>query len=627
MKFAMDFYENNMNILKEQRTPLYERLQKWEAEKEEEANPLEKIYATEAKDGNAVLHIVKEGKDVRLNSPYRPEDEAKKWAAQFDFQNLNTYAVMFGMGNLLFVKELLNNMKEDGKLALYEPSISVFQWNMSNTDMTELFKDKRVWIVLEDINPDDIGRFMDENFHWTTIPFQITCHHTGYDGLFMESYRNILKKIEKRKSMAVINKDTQVYFSRSYVLNAIHNLEYVPDSNMLAEYIEGMPKDMPVIIVSAGPSLDKNIDQLKEIHNKAFILATDTAVRFLLQHDIIPDAMITIDANKPFSYLSDERIAEVPLFCALEANHEILEFHKGKKIWFKSGDFLDDFYKNKDLVFPDYNIGGSVATAAISVCVGLEFKTIVLIGQDLAYSGDVTHAGGEISGILNEEYGVKMIEGIDGKPIKSRHDWIIYLNWIEDSIKIMNKQGIEVVDATEGGAMIHGSKIMTLHEMIEEYCNSTSTFDFSSFLKSKRPTFEGEGRREVWMNMKKCLQELKDMQNMSKEAEGICDRALKLFENGISAKKAKKIDSYIERVMFFNNAIKEMLVYLLLDIYISDVATEELKDIFTLSNDKNKDAIGTLQSAKAIYSAVQKATEELYPEMEQVLEKICPSED
>ena len=55
---------------------------------------------------------------------------------------------------------------------------------------------------------------------------------------------------------------------------------------------------------------------------------------------------------------------------------------------------MSKLYNKYKKDFPNYNVGGSVATAAFNVCLLLKFNRIILIGQDLAYSGDVTHAGG-----------------------------------------------------------------------------------------------------------------------------------------------------------------------------------------------------------------------------------------
>jgi len=54
-------------------------------------------------------------------------------------------------------------------------------------------------------------------------------------------------------------------------------------------------KDVPIIIVSTGPSLDKNIDLLKEAKGRALIISAGSALRPLLMRNIKPDFFAIID--------------------------------------------------------------------------------------------------------------------------------------------------------------------------------------------------------------------------------------------------------------------------------------------------------------------------------------------
>ncbi|WP_373845633.1 6-hydroxymethylpterin diphosphokinase MptE-like protein, partial [Clostridium sp.] len=58
------------------------------------------------------------------------------------------------------------------------------------------------------------------------------------------------------------------------------------------ECVKDKYKDIPAIIVSAGPSLDKNISELKRAEGKALIIATDAVLTTLKNHGIVPDAVV-----------------------------------------------------------------------------------------------------------------------------------------------------------------------------------------------------------------------------------------------------------------------------------------------------------------------------------------------
>lgn len=517
-------YQENLDALKKYRYNFYEKYMEVCDENRNQLNI--QVDISEARDGNQIIIACKDEKKVRLNSQYRPIQEAQKWAMSFETGNIMVNAMMFGFGNGMFVKELLKRLKKDAKLFIYEPCLDIFVCAMRNFELTNIIKDERVGLCVQNVNMDEYELFVQSRAHWTNTESQICCQHTGYKELFWEDYMQFISIIQKTNDIVEVNKNTMAHFSEKMVINMLENLKYVKDSRYITDYVKLFPRNIPAIIVSAGPSLDKNIDLLKKAKGRAFILAVDTAMRQLIKHAIIPDAMVTLDAAKPFAYMNDPILRDIPLFCMLESNHEIMEFHKGIKIWFDGGSFLGDLFKRHGKQFTQYNTGGSVATGAFALCVSMEFHTIVLIGQDLAYAGDITHAGGEVCHVYNEEAGVRFVEGIDGNPVRTRQDWIIYRNWFEDAIKELKIQRkAKVIDATEGGALIHGSDIMTLEQVIETYC--TKEIDSGKLLQSVRPAFDKEQFWGIKKEIIHYIDEIKEMREKAQEAAKDCDSVLK----------------------------------------------------------------------------------------------------
>lgn len=611
----MSYYQQNIELLREKRPGFYELYEKCISSRER-AYPCEEIISGEAKDGNNIFQVRRDGQTVRLNSPYRPLQEAERWAAQFSGENIKVNAVMFGIGNGIFPRELLRKLRQDAKLFLVEPCVDIFRLAMEQQDMRDIIADERILFCFEDINPDGFFDLFRKNTHWTNLETQIICHHTGYEILFQEAYRDFLRSVQKASQTAQVNKDTQAYFSKKVVPNMIENLIYLKEGRIITDYVNKFPRDIPAIIVAAGPSLDKNIEELKRAQGKAFILAVDTAMRHLIKHEIMPDAMITLDVGKPFRYMNDPILKDIPLFCIFESNHEIMEFHQGIKIWFQGGPFQKGLFSMFDKNFVAYNAGGSVATAAFSVCAALEFERIVLVGQDLAYQGDITHAGGAISHVLNEKRGVKMIEGIDGNPVKSRHDWIIYLDWFEEAIAFIKDQ-TEVIDATEGGAMIHGSKIMTLVDVIDDYCKHE--VDCASILQGQAPVFTEEEYALVVEEIKKYSPELSEMERMAEQAAKDCKKALHLLEKD---PQNIKLDRMQKRVLETTSQISEYEIYELVDIYMSQIANQYLSGVFVVSDDSHQDEVNMYRSSQMIFQGIAETARELRPMLEKLTEQL-----
>ena len=61
----------------------------------------------------------------------------------------------------------------------------------------------------------------------------------------------------------------------------------------IRQALEGLNvEEIPAILVSAGPSLDKNISELKKAQGKAFIVVVDAALRTVLRAGVRPDLTI-----------------------------------------------------------------------------------------------------------------------------------------------------------------------------------------------------------------------------------------------------------------------------------------------------------------------------------------------
>ena len=160
---------------------------------------------------------------------------------------------------------------------------------------------------------------------------------------------------------------------------------------------------MPAIIVSAGPSLNKNIEELKKAKNKAFIIAVDTAMKPLLRNGIIPDMYAIIDGTKPLELVAVEESRNIPLLSEVRAAHAVMDYHKGKKFFFREfTPYFDRMYEMNHKEWAAMDVGGSVATAAFSLACYLGLGTVIMVGQDLALTGNKTHADGTFKEKMEE---------------------------------------------------------------------------------------------------------------------------------------------------------------------------------------------------------------------------------
>lgn len=599
----MNSYDENLKIIQKYRASFYENIRIMEAEEPEEM--CADVEAMETREGCSSLVIGVCDHKYRLNSSYYPLEEARKWVSQFEFKNLGITVSMFGFGNGIFIREILKKLPGDGRIIIYEPSKEIFLYSLKEENFFDLWTDQRVQLYVGKKSRVKLVNAIGASTHWTNVYSQIVCKHPQYDKAFLEEYRDFLKIINENNERTFINRNTESYFGKIIVENTVGNLSFIKGANTVLDYYGKLPADVPAIIVSAGPSLDKNIEELKRAKGKAVIVATDTALKYLFDHDIDPDFVVTLDPLKPSKYFSNPRCKNIPMFCKIESNQEIIHNHTGKKILFSCHNYLNRLYYKLGKLISGYNAGGSVATGAFSICADLKFHRIVLIGQDLAYGDGVTHAGGDISPVLAEEEGIRMVEDIYGNMIKTRHDWYIYLQWFVNSIEAV--PDIEVIDATEGGARIKGTRLMTLKDVIDQYC--IQAVDCDSIVKSIPPTLnEGETIKAEAI-VDESRRELDRIVSKAVKAISLCNKVIKeckrnRFDTGECidmVEKIKKINTYIEGT----------LVYELIDTYISEEASKKLATLYQVDKDENEDRINTFTRAAAMYELTKKAALEI----------------
>lgn len=104
-----------------------------------------------------------------------------------------------------------------------------------------------------------------------------------------------------------IYRNTIYNFREEFAAHALSNMyDYLwqTDTHYLKERLaEEDLSDVPAIIVAAGPSLNKNVQELKRAKGKALILVVDAALRAVVNAGITPDLGITIDARVPERFL------------------------------------------------------------------------------------------------------------------------------------------------------------------------------------------------------------------------------------------------------------------------------------------------------------------------------------
>lgn len=147
----------------------------------------------------------------------------------------------------------------------------------------------------------------------------------------------------------------------------------------------------PAIIVSAGPSLNKNIAKLKDMKNKAIVIAVDTIASRLCNEGIIPDFICSVEREvETYTYFYENKQypSETTLVGPMVLYPPIFEEFKGDII-LPMREHVGEFNwirKVFDIHGENYiETGNSCAHVAFGFAKHIGASPIVLVGQDLAF--------------------------------------------------------------------------------------------------------------------------------------------------------------------------------------------------------------------------------------------------
>ncbi len=527
----------------------------------------------------SIVCITKDGYEYALSSRVDSEGAAEIYAERFNNpEPFETYC-LFGLGDGRIARNVLKNLYDNNLLIAIEPDIEVVLTVMNTFDISDLISNDQFYLLIG--NPrlyENLQDILEGVINAGTIAPIRFLISPGYDALYYDMCDSCIKMADYVMDAIRINSNTLIKMTDVMNLNTFKNIKYLVEGSDFRSIIDKFKeidlRDIPAILVSAGPSLDKNIDDLKRAEGKAFIFAVDSAARALENHNINYNAVTTGDAEKEYSVFEDDRTRTKPLIAEISSNYKIIENWKGR-LFFDQAAMGYVLQKSiLDGVLPHdlggVETGGSISTNAFSALMSLGFKTIVLVGQDLAFTGGKGHVEGFSDQESDEDLkfrGIEQVEGWDGTMLTTDAQMRYYVRWFEKKIEAV-KDDITVIDATEGGAKIQGAINMTLNEVIDTRC--TKSCDFDEVLRSVPNTFEGENINKCKDHLKKLPDRLLDYEKKLKKFKEAYIKMSEFIKKGITS--GKEFDKTYKVVKEANKTeFKEPLYHLVTSFCLREV--------------------------------------------------------
>lgn len=488
-------------------------------------------------EGEPILKIKKNDKSVYLCGKRNNIEPARLWVKNLGKLQSMAPVLIMGTGNPFYLKELVEQTENRITIIVYEPSLPIFLKFLEMVDLERWMEKHLIIFWVNGLPGMEIGQMrgvLEQVLKYETLNFSRHFILPNYDILFADQAVEFIKMCRDIAMEEVLQFNTRNAFSKITVKNLFANAKYLVDGYKITQLPEVIPRDIPCILVAAGPSLNKNIQELKNAKGRAFIVAVDTAIKPLLQADIVPDMFAIVDAEKPLDLVKAEEARSIPLLTTLNAAPEVLEYHTGIKFFWDEGyQFAERIILKSGQMVGSLSSGGSVATVVFSFFHKIGMETIILVGQDLAYTDNKSHADGTFQEIMEQHdtSGFLMVEGNYEEKVPTRHDFRNFISWYNKYIEGCQNQNerFRVINATEGGAKIEHTEIMALKDAIEQVCVreidiQKCLYKLPTMLNQEAKIWAKEYLRGIPQEYGKLKADAGKMKKLYKKLDKICER-------------------------------------------------------------------------------------------------------
>ncbi|MCH8344333.1 MAG: DUF115 domain-containing protein [Planctomycetes bacterium] len=457
------------------------------AQKLGEVQPRPDVTFVQSRQGVAAVSLA----DMPLCSRHRPLDEAKRLTEGIDLVE-HAVVVVLGFAAGYHVQHLAQRYGKAGVIVVFEPDVALMRAVFERIDHSSWLADAiLVWIT----DPTDRGALGKKLEGAESIIAQGVAfleHPPSRQRLAQES-KQFTTMFSEYVSAAKTTLMTTLIRSVDTVRNYLLNLDHYAAGAGIGE-LQDTAKGHPAVVVSAGPSLAKNMHLLAQgdVRQRCVIVAVQTTLRPLLQAGVRPHFVTALDyheiSRRFYEGITADDVADVTLIADAKAHPVILDAFPGPVRCCESK-FLDELLGDLKRPMGTLPQGATVAHLAVYVARFLGCDPIILIGQDLAFSDGLYYTPGTAihevwAPELNPFNTIEMMEwqriarhrlilhkcrDVHGKSIYTDTQMQTYLHQFERDFARYEQEGIEIIDATEGGIAKQHTKTMPLAEALDRY--------------------------------------------------------------------------------------------------------------------------------------------------------------
>ncbi|EGT3465174.1 motility associated factor glycosyltransferase family protein, partial [Campylobacter coli] len=538
------------------------------------SNILLKESLKEIKSSKFELILGKDNLDINLKDT---SDNTFLYENVIDELNtmLNTYndkyllypvLYFYGFGNGVLFKALLQN-KNHQHIVVFEKDIEIIWIMFHILDFSHELQNARLIVLntnkLEIQDYNELCSFK-PFFQFSRIYFLELMSH--YYERFHEDVLELNKKLAENFKNSIVSHGNDPLDALQGIEQFVYNL---PQMITHPSYKELLSKRKGIsdtaIIVSTGPSLTKQLPLLKKYASKATIFCADSSYPILAKHGIKPDYVLSLERIPLTSEFFNNDFGEFDkdimfIVKSVTHPHTIKYLQKNNRAFILVSTYASFIQYLKLDYFGYFNMGKSVANMSYLLTEYLNYKNIILIGQDLAYAKDGFSHTKDYKNLDKHEGHFQrdkgkfqcLAYGGNGK-VESSRIWTMFRLIFENDINYFQKLfNITTYNCTEGGARIEG----TIEKPFLWACENLLDKDLNKPFEKLEPLSLNKQNEFLLKAYYKVYQSIKHCRDFSKILSNDFEKIQSIYLS--LNEKEEDINLAIEKIDEFKNKLEDI---------------------------------------------------------------------
>ena len=408
------------------------------------------------------------GEKITLHSKRDPVGEAERqiefWMNSEKPDSSGT-VIVTGLGAMHHLKSLLSRLKPGSGVFAYDCDPQGVKLILESMRLPEFTAKSSSLRISFSRDPQQIAADFSNFFgRRRNLNLSFFCHPAISGRAYVAEYRTIDKELLKTARNIAINRGTLASYLSQWTENAFINMyNYLKSPSV--ECLRDLYKNCTAIVCGAGPSLEGALPYIKENREKLVIFAAGTALKPLKKAGITADFAVAVDSSpKTLPQFSELDVKGSILLAHGQIIPALPEIYAGSSIFF-SASILPGFERWLTSAIPPaprIRVAGTVLSSVIELAAFSGVSKMILCGSDLAFKSDgQTHASGSMyDGQKDQGTNLLEVEGNWGKKVKTTKQFSLYIETVNSFLGAAADKGIQIYNATEGGAALRNCTLV-----------------------------------------------------------------------------------------------------------------------------------------------------------------------